>query len=80
MRIKFEGQSGAKRQSEYVWMIQTKRRDEIGQAPDEIRNTEVIGRIRRVAAARHVPGHHRELVRQRIDLVTKLLAMRWTAM
>ena len=53
------------------------------QAADEgahvIRYAEALGRIRGPAAARHVPGDHRKLVRQACELVAPLPAVRWAS-
>ena len=67
--VELEREPAAEGQPGHVRPLEPERGHEAGEAVREVAERERLGRIRRLAGAGRVPGHDRELVRQRVELV-----------
>jgi hypothetical protein len=70
-----ERQSGAERQPEHVRALEAERLDEPGEAVGVAGQAVLLGRVPGVAAPWRVPGDHRELVGELVELGAPVAAV-----
>lgn len=73
--VELQCEPSAERQAEHVRSPQAEPVDEAGEAICVIGQPEVLGWVRRPAVARHVPGHHGELIGELSELPAPLSAI-----
>lgn len=74
--VKLQGEPATEGLSQYMRLLEPECLDEGGEGVGVVARTEMLGRIRGLAAPRHIPGHHRELVRESVELAAPFPAIR----